>query len=353
MDNSLQPFAATTPAGYGPAQLRGAYNLTGKATGNPVVAVIDAYDQPNIASNVNTYSTTFGLPTLPTCSGAIKSSSTACFQKLDQKGGTNYPSQNAGWDLETSLDVETVHAMCENCKILLVEAKSASFTDLLTAFDTAIAKGATIISNSYGGNESSGETTYDAHFQHPGLVMTFSSGDSGYGVSYPAASKYVTAVGGTTLNVNGSNGSFSYGSESVWSGAGSGCSAYESKPSFQTDSGCKKRTVVDVSADADPSTGVAVYDTVKFQNKSGWFTVGGTSLAAPLVAAVYAQSTGIKSSTYANSVPYADVSYTKTLHDIVTGANDQSCSSYLCEGAKGYDGPSGLGSPNGISAFGM
>jgi hypothetical protein len=203
---------------------------------------------------------------------------------------------------------------------------------------------ATIVSNSWGGGESSSETSNDGHFNHIGTPITFSSGDGGYGVEYPAASQYVTAVGGTTLNLNADN---TYKSESVWSGAGSGCSAYEPKPTWQTDAGCGLRTVADVAADANPNTGAAVYDTVRYQGRSGWFQVGGTSLASPLVAAVYALA-GNATSTVDGQYPYL---HTTSLHDVTSGSNGRCGGSYLCTGVVGYDGPTGNGTPNGTSAF--
>jgi len=205
---------------------------------------------------------------------------------------------------------------------------------------------ADVISNSYGSGEFSGETSYDSHFNHPGIAITFSSGDNGYGVEYPASSKYVTAVGGTTLNLNSNS---TYNSETVWSGTGSGCSAFELKPTWQKDNLCSKRTVADVSADADPNTGAAVYDSVKFQGQSGWFKVGGTSLSSPLVAAVYALA-GVPSGSSANSLPYSSGNSTN-LHDIVSGSNGSCRGTYLCTGVSGYDGPTGLGTPNGLAAF--
>jgi subtilase family serine protease len=267
-----------------------------------------------------------------------------CFQKVDQNGGTRYPFSNSGWALEISLDVETAHAICQNCRILLVEARTASYADLMSAIDRARLIGAKYISNSYGSNEFSGETTYDSHFKYPGITFTFSAGDSGYGAGYPAASQYVTAVGGTTLAIGANN---TYGGEIVWSGTGSGCSKYESKPSWQTDAGCLKRTIADVSADADPSTGAAVYDTVPYFGYRGWFVVGGTSLSAPLIAATYALAGNVPSLQYANSLPYGNAA---ALNDVTVGSNG-SCGSYLCNAGTSYDGPTGLGSPQGITAF--
>src|SRR6266568_667579 len=261
------PFTTTKPAGFGPAEFRKAYNVTGKATGTPVVAIVDAYDQPNMLLDLQKYSTTFNLAQLTNCTGSIANSSVPCFKKVNQTGGTTYPQTDAGWALEISLDVEAVHAMCDNCSILLIEAKTASNVDLLKAFDTAVTLGATVISNSYGSDEVSTEIQYDTHFNQPGIGVFASSGDSGYGVSYPAASRYVIAVGGTKLTLTATG---AYSSESAWTDGGSGCSNYETKQSWQTDSGCGKRTVADVAADANPTSGAAVYDTVTYNGKKGW-----------------------------------------------------------------------------------
>jgi subtilase family serine protease len=329
------PNASASPSGYGPTQFRTGYNLTTTGSSGTTIGIVDAYDDPNIESDLGVYSTQFSLPACTTANG--------CFKKVNQTGGTSYPAKNAGWALEISLDVEIAHAICPSCHILLVEATTNSFANLLTAEDYAVGH-ATIVSNSWGGGESSSETSNDSHFNHVGVPITFSSGDGGYGVEYPAASQYVTAVGGTTLNLNSNN---SYKSESVWSGAGSGCSAYEPKPSWQNDKGCIRRTVADVAADADPNTGAAVYDTVRDQGHSGWFQVGGTSLASPLTAAVYALA-GNAGTTVDGSYPYA---HTSALHDVTSGSNGSCGGSYLCTGVVGYDGPTGNGTPNGTNAF--
>src|SRR6185369_14902861 len=179
---------------------------------------------------------------------------------------------------------------CPKCKILLVEANSASMSDLGAAVNTAAALGATVISNSYGGSEDSSATSTDAqYFNHPGIAITVSSGDNGYGVEYPASSAHVIAVGGTSLAKSSSTRGWA---EGAWNGAGSGCSKYVAKPSAQKDTGCTKRTVADVSAVADPNTGVAVYDTYggASAGATGWVVYGGTSAAAPIVAAVLAAS---------------------------------------------------------------
>ncbi len=347
-DSKGGPRVNAVPSGYGPKQFLGAYNLSGLASSNPapLIAIVDAYNHPRIASDLDTYSATFGIPKLPSCSGPIKNSQTPCFQKMNQNGGTSsFPKSNSGWALEIALDVEVAHAACQNCRILLVEANSASYSNLLKAIDTAVANNAMVVSGSWGSGEFSSENSFDSHFNKPGVAFTFSAGDSGFGTSYPAASPYVTAVGGTTLLLNPDN---SYLSESTWSGTGSGCSVYEAKPAWQHDALCGNRTIGDVAADADPATGAAVYDSVSYFGRSGWFQAGGTSLSAPLIAAVYALQ-GVPSGLQANSAPYSQGN-SLNLHDIVSGSNG-SCGNYLCTAQLGYDGPTGLGTPNGTSAF--
>lgn len=348
-DGNGSPAAALTPAGYGPQDFHGAYIAAVNAPSSQIIAIVDAYDHPNILSDLNTYSATFGIPSLPACVGPVASSAVPCFKKVNQNGVTSpLPQVNAGWALEIALDVEAAHAMCQNCSILLVEANSNSYTNLFTAFDRAIALGATVVSNSYGSNEFSGETSYDFHFDHPGIAMTFSAGDSGYGAEYPAASPFVTSVGGTTLFVNATD--HSYGSESVWSGTGSGCSAYEGKPTWQFDTLCTHRTLNDISAVANPSTGAAVYDSVRLQGKAGWFKVGGTSLSSPLVAGMYALAGGVPTGTVGNSLPYTLGNGTN-LHDVVSGTNGSCGGTYFCTAILGYDAPTGLGTPNGLGAL--
>jgi len=329
------PQATTSPTGYGPVQFHTAYGLPSTAGTAQTIGIVDAYNDPNAESDLGVYSSTYGLPSCTTANG--------CFKKVNQTGGASYPRNNQGWALEISLDVQIAHAICENCKILLVEASSNSFANLLAAEDYATGH-ATVVSNSWGGSESSGETSYDFHFNHPGVPITVSSGDGGYGVEYPASSQYVTAVGGTTLNLNSSN---TRSSETAWSGAGSGCSAYESKPTWQKDAGCSRRTVADVSADADPNTGASVYDSYGYQGQKGWFQVGGTSLAAPLIASVYALAGNGSTTTY-GSYPY---SHTSSLYDVISGSNGSCGGSYLCTAGVGYDGPTGLGTPNGTGGF--
>jgi subtilase family serine protease len=331
-----QPAATAAPSGYGPADLRSAYALTGTGSSSQTIAIVDAYDDPTAESDLGVYRSQYGLPACTTANG--------CFRKVNQSGGTTPPRANGSWAQEISLDLDMASAICPNCRILLVEGNSAAFTDLAAAEDTAARLGASVISNSYGGPEFSQETsaTYGSHYNHPGIPITVSSGDNGYGVEFPAASPYVTAVGGTSLRR--ASGTARGWSETAWSGAGSGCSAYIAKPSWQTDSGCARRTVADVSAIADPNTGVAVYDSTRYQGASGWMLFGGTSVAAPVVAGVYALA--------ANGAPPAyPYSHTSSLFDVTSGANGSCATAYLCTARVGFDGPTGLGTPNGIGAF--
>jgi len=336
-----------SPAGFSPVDLKNAYNLSGRALRNPIVAIVDAYDDPTIKNDLDVYSKQFGLPILPNCKTDILKSSVPCFAKLSQRGTSALPKANGGWAVEIALDVETVHAVCENCSILLVEATSPNMNNLMMSVDTAVKAGAVAVSNSYGGPEFAQEKQFDSHFNHPGIAFTVSSGDSGYGVEYPAASPFVTAVGGTSLYLDGGG---KYKNENAWSGAGSGCSQFENKPSWQTDTKCSGRTVADVSAVADPATGVAIYTTTSPKGQKGWFTVGGTSLSAPLIAAVYALSGNIPKNQQANGLPYS-LGSRSNLHDVVGGSNGDCSPAYLCTGKTKYDGPTGLGSPNGPGAF--
>jgi subtilase family serine protease len=336
---AVQPFAST-PSGYGPKDLQSAYALpSGTAGSGQTVAIVDAYDDPNAASDLSVYRNQFGLPPCTTATG--------CFRKVNQTGGTSLPRANGGWAEEISLDLDMVSAICPNCNILLVEASSASFTNLGAAVNEAAKLGATEISNSYGGSESSSDTSYDSkYFNHTGIAITVSSGDGGYGVEYPAASQYVTAVGGTTLNRASNTRGWT---EAAWSGAGSGCSAYDPKPFWQVDAGCAKRTVADVSAVADPNTGVSVYDSYSYRGLSGWLVFGGTSVSSPIIASVYALAGNASTFSY-GIYPYGHDS-TSTLNDVTSGSNGSCGGSYLCTAGSGYDGPTGLGTPNGTGGF--
>jgi subtilase family serine protease len=364
-DSQGSPATSTAPAGYGPAQFHGAYALpVGLPSGGAAqtIAIVDAYDDPSIRNDLTQYDSTYGIPDLPSC-GTTRT--TSCFEKVNQAGSASpLPSKSAGWALEISLDVETAHEICQSCKVILVEASSSSTINLDAAEDTAYSLRATEISNSWGtSGEYSGEVSENsAHFNHPGVAITVASGDNGYGAfGFPAASPDVIAAGGTTLNVTQqSGGGYSYGSEAAWSGSGSGCSLYFSTQSWQTSlsnwssTGCgAHRGVADVAADADPNTGAAVYDTTRYSGRRGWFQVGGTSLASPLIAGVYALADNASSATidpsgYPASIPYA---HRSSLHDVTTGPSTGNCGTSICTAGTGYDGPTGVGTPSGLGGF--
>ncbi len=328
----------SVPAGYGPVAFHRAYGVP--LGGNATVAVVGAYGDPAAKADLDIYDKAFGLGVFPVCTRAAQ---TACFNQLNQRGTATLPRTDAGWATETALDTQTVHEICPGCRLDLIEADTASTANLMTAIDQAVTRGATVVSMSWGGGESVSEVANDAHFNHPGVIFVASSGDSGYGVSYPAASANVLAVGGTSLNLVGN-----VASETAWADGGSGCSKYETKPAWQHDSGCARRTVADVAADADPNTGAAVYSSLTDQGTAGWMVVGGTSLAAPLVAGIVAVS-GKHSQAAVLAQLYQSVS-ANTLRDVTFGKNG-SCHTYLCRARAGYDGPTGVGSLIGLGSL--
>jgi subtilase family serine protease len=338
--NANGAVSTATPSGYGPSDLQSAYNLPAGGGAGQTIAIVDAYDDPNAESDMAAYRAQFGLPACTTANG--------CFKKVNETGGSKMPRANSGWAGEISLDLDMVSAVAPNAHIILVEASTASTPDLGKSVNTAVSLGAKFVSNSYGGAESSSDASYDtSYYNHPGVAVTVSAGDGSYGAQYPAASKYVTAVGGTALKRDSSTRGWS---ESVWytsatEGTGSGCSAYDTKPTWQTDTGCANRTVSDVSAVADPATGVAVYQTY---GGSGWAVYGGTSASSPIIASVYADAGTPSAGSYPSSFPYA---HTTALNDVTTGSNGTCSPSYLCTAGPGYDGPTGLGTPNGLTAF--
>jgi hypothetical protein len=331
-DDNLNPLATLGPAGYGPTELRNAYGIT--ASGTATIAIVDAFGYANAEKDLTTYRAQFGLPSCTTANG--------CLRKLNQAGQPlPLPVDNISWSQETALDLDMASAICPGCKLLLVEANSNSLDDLSTAVATAGRSGAHAISNSYGAAESKSLATYEPRYNIPGVAVTVSTGDAGYGVQFPASSPHVVAVGGTSL-VSASN---SRGwNETVWNGTGSGCSAVFAKPSWQVDSGCGNRTAGDVAAVADPNTGVAVYAPGS-TGASGWYVFGGTSAGAPIIAAAYAINGG--------PVNYAADAYSQAtaLNDVTAGSNGR-CGTYLCTATGGYDGPTGLGTPKSTTAFG-
>jgi subtilase family serine protease len=328
---------ATTPlsSALSPAQLKAAYNLPATGGAGRTVAIVDAYGYPNLERDLSIYRSTYGMSACTTANG--------CLKIVDQNGGTSLPRTDVGWSQEQALDVDAVSATCPDCHILVVQAKTASFANLGAAVNTAArASGVVAISNSYGGGDAP-DTTYGTYYNHPGIAVTASTGDNGYqGGSYPASSSYVTAVGGTSLKMSGTT----RVSETVWSGAGSGCSTYNTAlaaaSSFNT--GCAKRAMADVSAAADPNTGgLSVYAPTSSRSSS-WSQYGGTSESSPIIASVYA----LAGTGYSNATPYA---HTSSLNDITSGSNGTCPTTQWCNARSGWDGPTGLGTPNGTGAF--
>lgn len=317
---NANPTGGSAP--YGPANLHSAYNLPTTASGTPTVAIVDAFNDPNANKDLATYRSMFGLPACTT--------STGCLRIVNQTGGTSLPRNNSGWALEESLDLDMVSAICQNCHIILVEASSATDANLGAAVNEAVKLGAVAVSNSYGQNEFSGEATdCSSFYQHNNVAVTASSGDGGLGVSYPAVCSTVIGVGGTTLNSNGT--------ETTWNtssteGAGGGCSTMIAKPSWQSSSltGCNMKAVSDVSAVADPNTGVFVEDTF---NEPGGVQVGGTSASSPIIAATFALAGNVSSTTTPATLPW---SHSSSLFKV---------------GGASYSFQGGLGSPDGTGAF--
>lgn len=324
---AVNPFANPTGGSvpYGPSALHSAYNLPTSASGTPTVAIVDAYNNPNAESDMNTYRSMFGIPTCTTASG--------CFKKVNQNGATSpLPSNNSGWGLEIALDLDMVSAICQNCHILLVEASSASLANLGVAVNTAVSLGAVAVSNSYGTNEFSSESSYcSSYYRHDYVAITASSGDSGPIVEFPAACPTVVGVGGTALQTNGTETAWNTNSSE---GAGGGCSRYIAIQSWESSSvtGCSRHAISTVSAVADPATGVYVYDTYGY---SGGVQVGGTSASSPIIAAVYALAGHTSSTQFAPSLPWSH--YTSGCLFKVAG--------------KTYAYQTGLGTPNGTGCF--
>lgn len=346
------PAAASNS--YGPSDLRSAYKVATQAARNgrgTLVAIVDAFRDPNLASNLATYRKHFHLSACTTRSG--------CLKIVNQSGRTSpLPPANADWAVEESLDVDMVSAICPKCHILLVEARTPSTNDLGAAENTAIRKGARYVSNSWSGGEFPGQDFFNSDFNHPGDVVDFASGDFGYGPAYPTDLQYVTAIGGTSLRHARNRRGWS---ESVWGtsdsqltldGTGGGCSSLEPKPAWQradasAPNGCLLRTENDVSAVGDPATGVLVYDTYR---EPGLFEVGGTSAATPIVTAIYALAGTPTRGSYPAEYPYL---HARNLFDVTSGTNGkcEKFRQYLCHGERGYDSPTGLGTPNGTGAF--
>ncbi len=336
---------AATPKGWGPRQLERAYRLPVNRRSHQVVAVSIAYDTPRLAQYLAVYRQHYGLPPCTVHNG--------CLRKVNQKGHASPlpPSGvGSGWDLEATLDVSMISAACPHCRILVVEADDSSIASLARTEDTAARMGAQVISNSYGARESGYSQQFARAYRHRGHVITVSTGDYGFtAASFPANLTSVTAVGGTVLHQASNRRGWS---ERVWNvsfagAGGSGCSAYVPKPPWQHGRACPGRTAADVAAVA---WNIPIFN----KNYGGWVTVGGTSVAAPLVAGIY----GLAGNAAAIRPGY-EYRHPRDLFDITRGNNawfvpepKAVCGdSYLCVAAKGYDAPTGLGTPDGTGAF--
>jgi subtilase family serine protease len=337
-------------AGYSACNIQKAYKLRNLSSASGVgetVAVVDAYDDPNAEADLAFYRSANNLPACTSLNG--------CFEKANQEGVTGDPPVgDMGWGGEISLDLDMVSAVCPNCHITLVEANSNSIGDLLSSVAEAVSLGANVVSDSWGVGEFDGETGYDGDLDFPGVPITFSSGDGAYsgGVQYPSASPYVTSVGGTMLTPTDTGRRWN---ETAWvtkpekgkqpvQGSGSGCSAWEPKPTWQTDSGCSMRMTADVSAVA---ADVLSYDTYQ-TGGGGWYYSFGTSVSSPIVASIYALAGNALSVSSPASIPYAAPS---AFYDITSGSEGKCTPKYFCKAEVGYDGPTGLGSPDGDAGF--
>lgn len=358
VSGKIRPQASIQPLGgiaYGANQLRKAYGVTEVGARFKVIAVVDAYHSASAYQDLVDYRAMYNLGPIDNCTKQdlpgmegsviteVPSGKNPCFMQLDQNGrvAVNHDTQDDGWAQETSLDIEMATAICPHCSILLVEAKIPTMAN----FDRAVAvagefKGVKSISNSYGGSDN-GEFKYPAFAAaaEKGIAVVASSGDSGYGASAPASFASVIAVGGTTLRLDARG---KWDSETAWTKAGSGCSTYNRAASWQPvfRTGCAGKLTADVAAVADPATGVAVaYD-------GGWYTFGGTSVAAPIIAGMYAIGPDFGNSAGAFTVANSD-----KLHDITEGSNGRCDVNYWCNARIGWDGPTGLGTPIGSDAF--
>jgi subtilase family serine protease len=337
--------AAAAPAGWGARDIESAYKLPVTRETHQTVAVVDAYSTPALAANLAVYRKQYGLPACTTAGG--------CLRIVNQNGkAAPLPASGVpyGWDVETMIDVSMVSATCPHCKILVVEASSPSFADMAAAENTAARLGAQVISNSYGARETGLTQSYASAYDHPGHVIVAAAGDDGFtAANFPANLATVTAVGGTELSRARNPRGWA---EQVWKeepifAGGSGCSAYVAKPGWQHDPHCGMRTVADVSAVA---TDIPIYEKLQ----GGWLSVFGTEVSAALIAGVYGlagNAATIKPGfEYAHSGSLFDI--TKGNDDLTFGGNGAECGfDYLCVAKKGYDAPTGLGTPDGIGAF--
>jgi kumamolisin len=326
-------FGGTSPSGETPASIRVVYNLPSTG-GTGTIAIVDAFHYATAENDLNVFSSQFGLPSCTTANG--------CFKVVFAAG--KQPKSNCGWAQEAALDIEWAHAMAPGANIVLVEAASNSFADLFQAVDVAKSQtGVTQVSMSWGGSEFSGEASNDSHLVHSGVVFFASSGDTGGTAIYPGVSPNVVSAGGTTIH-RGTNGAFT--GETGWSGSGGGPSKYEPRPSYQDGISTivgGARGVPDFSFDADPNSGVSVYDSTRCQGASGWLVFGGTSVSSPSLAGIVNLAGGAASSVDELATIYANLGNSADFRDIISGtAGIFSCVS-------GWDFVTGVGSNQGLS----
>ncbi len=336
-DGAVRAYAA--PQGFGPADLQAAYKIDPNITTTPIVALVDAYGYTNLESDLAAYRSQFGLPPCTSASG--------CLKIVNQTGGTTPPPNppaSDDWTVETALDVDMVSAACPKCKIVVVQAEDDQGDGLDLAQATAVSLGAAVISNSWGGAEQANSAlAEEQYFNHPGVGLFVSAGDSGYddantGPDYPATSAHAIAVGGTNLVKDTSTRGWT---EKAWTSGGSGCSLSVPKPAYQTAAtGCTYKSTVDIAAVGDPQTGVAVYNS----GSGGFIVVGGTSASSPMVAALFA-------ATGHNAIPDGTfiMQNAAQWNDVTSGKNG-TCPTgmaILCQAGVGWDGPTGYGTPNG------
>ena len=348
-----------------PQDLHDAYSLPDETAGSPTqtIAVIDAFDDPTAEADLAVYDEQFGLPACASTNG--------CFRKVNEEGKASpLPPANGEWAGEISIDVQMAHAICQGCHVLLVEAGGEEFNDLGAAVNAAVKAGATEVSNSYVAAEEPSIASFYAElnasfYDHPGVVVTASSGDCGYlneacsgqlaTANFPADSPDVVAVGGTSLVQKKEA-----WRSTVWDEGGSGCSQIFAAPAWQSAAanfsatGCGAyRSVADVAAIGNPSTGVNVYDSTPEGNgnPTGWTVFGGTSVASPIVAAEFALAGGSGGVADPAATLYPHLGEGEDLYDVVAGSNGSCGSATSCQAAVGFDGPSGVGSPVGLGAF--
>lgn len=323
-------------------------SVQGSLGNQATLGIVVAYDHPNIESDLAVYRSQFGLPPCTVANGClviVGAAAGTASQGASTSSITAFPTTgSADWQIEADIDTQAASAVCPNCSLVVSEATSPTLSDLANAVVAAQNAGANILSYSFGVAESFADLKYEAAFEGGSNAIAFAAaGDTGYGVNFPASATYVAAVGGTTV----SGAVSSTVAETAWSGTSSGCSQVFRKPSYQRDSGCSRRVMNDVAAVADPNTGFAVYDAAVQDSNGGWIIAGGTSLATPIVAAMFALS----GDTYLGHGPVHFYKHIPSFYNVTQGSNGYCSVRYLCNAQSGFNGPTGIGTPNGLSGL--